>query len=66
MVEGSAQPLATEASSLIVDETFWKKFKGVGGAVCPPGRKSYPPACKPYGLEAGLEATVTNLEPATA
>jgi hypothetical protein len=27
------------------------------GAVFPPGRKPYPPACKPYGLEAGLEAT---------
>jgi len=22
----------------------------------PPGRRSYPPACKPYGLEAGPEA----------
>ena len=26
------------------------------GASFPPGRKPYPPACKPYGLEAGLEA----------
>jgi hypothetical protein len=24
--------------------------------IFPPGRRTYPPACKPYGLEAGPEA----------
>ena len=25
-------------------------------SMLPPGRRPYPPACKPYGLEAGPEA----------
>ncbi len=50
-------------ASLIEVKTFLeqKKFKDVVGAVSPPGRKPYPPACKPYGLEAGLEATAIYL-----
>jgi hypothetical protein len=31
-------------------------FGGLPLSLVPPGRRPYPPACKPYGLEAGPEA----------
>jgi len=31
-------------------------FSFAFGSLPPPGRRPYPPACKPYGLEAGPEA----------